>query len=598
MEKSFVPIPVHFRRQADVQPDQPAYATKEGGAWVTRTWAQYVAEVTAFGKALIAGGIRKGEIVAILSGNRPEWVVADMGAMSVGAVSTGIYFTCSAAQVGAIVSDSRAAVVVVENERLLERVLDPANELPLVRHIVVVDSEFRESSSTDPRVCGWAKFVEKGEAVDDASFREALDGITEGDLSSLVYTSGTTNRAKGVMILHGSLVEITRMGLQMIEHPTLDYRLLSYLPLAHVAERGLSILGPAMQGYTVYFAESIDKLSENLKEVRPTFFLGVPRLWEKIHDVLQARFDQLTGARSRLVAWARRQGLEETTLSIRDGQPSALQSIRHKLARRVVLDPIARQLGLNKVTTAISGSAPMAVHVLQFFASLGITIQEVYGLTETGGPASFNRSRDAKFGSIGKPFGGVTMKLSEDGEILVKGENIFAGYFGDPVETNNALIDGWLHTGDIGECDADGFYSISGRKKELIITSYGKNIAPRKIEEALKANLLIDEAVVVGEGRSFIGALIVVNEKQRAIVEAAGASSDTVERTIQDHVDEVNRSLSRAEAVKRFRVLPQPLSIENGEYTPTMKLVRHAIARNYSAEIDVLYRGLDSASVE
>lgn len=591
METPFVAIPEYFQKRVEAHPDRTAYAFKLDGKWERRSWTEYAAEVRSFAKALLHIGIEKGDVVAVLSGNRPEWTIADMGTLSTGAASTGIYFTCSAAQIEVLLRDSEASVVVVENNILLDRVLEAVASLETVRRIIHIDPV---EDSSDPRVVSWDDFLAAGSAVEENRFASALQAIEPEDLSSLVYTSGTTHLPKGVMLSHGSLVEITKMGLEMIGHPTPDYRLLSYLPLAHVAERGLTLLGPAMQGYCVYFAESIEKLPENLKEVRPSFFLGVPRLWEKVYDAVQSKISALTGVRATLASWAMRQGLEESKLRMSDDTPGYVQAKRHRLAHVLVLDGIVRQLGLDKATTAISGAAPMSRHVLEFFASLGIVIQEVYGLSETGGPASFCRERDARFGTIGKPFTGVEMKLASDGEILIRGANLFDGYQNNPEATAATLVKGWLHSGDLGECDDDGFYTIVGRKKELLITAYGKNIAPRKIEAALKMSPYIDEAVVVGDRQKFIAALLVLNEarvRETLDIREAGILSDHAEvrQLVQLAIDEVNESVSRAESIRNFAVLQRPLTIDEGEYTPTMKLVRYVINRNFENEIRTLF---------
>ena len=590
MIEPFVSIPAHFRERGAAHPLRPAFAFKSGDKWITRNWKEYVGLVESFGKALLAQGIGKGDVVAILAGNRPEWVIADMGSMSIGAVSTGIYYTCSTEQIRTLLEDSGARVVVVDTPLLLGRLLKALTADTSVELIIAME----RAETDDSRVVHWQQFLERSLEVADDDFDSAHQAIGPDDLCSLVYTSGTTSSAKGVRLTHGNLVEITRMGLQMIGHPSKDYRLLSYLPLAHVAERGLTLLGAAMQGYTVYFAESIEKLPANLLEVQPSFFLGMPRLWEKMYDIVSGRLESLSGTKGKVTRWARRQIFDSTLLRMSGRQPGFL--LRKKLAVAVALvqKPVLRQLGLDKVTTAISGSAPLPTHVQEFFASLGVVIQDVYGLSETGGPASFCRESDMKFGTIGKPFDGVEMKLGPDGEILVRGRNVFVGYHRDEQATRNALVGGWLHTGDLGEVDSDGFFRIVGRKKEILVTSYGKNIAPGKIESALKMSSLIDEAVLVGEQRRFVSALIVVN--RGAAARAVGLAPAEIDMqgadlrlVIQHEIDRVNETLASAEQVRRFTILERSLTIADGEYTPTMKIVRHAVSRSFATEIERMY---------
>jgi long-chain acyl-CoA synthetase len=358
---------------------------------------------------------------------------------------------------------------------------------------------------------------------------------------------------------------------------------------------------PASVGSTVYYAESLEKIADDLKDCRPTAFFAVPRIWEKFHTVLAAKLGAATGVKRRLVEWSCRVCTEVNARRDRgEPLPRALE-LQYRLADRLVTGKIKAALGLDRARRLISGAAPIAPDVLQFFASLDLPIREIYGQSEDSGPTSYNLPGRTKVGSVGAPLPGLQVKLAEDGEILVKGPNVFPGYFKEPAATAETLVDGWLCSGDLGAFDAEGYLTITGRKKEIIITAGGKNIAPKNIEAAIKQLAVVGEAVVIGDRRKYLTALITIDDaaaKQLA-PEAEGAAlaaAPQVRAAIQEQIDRVNETLARVEQVKRFAVLPRPFGIDSGELTPTLKIKRKVVAEKYAAEIEAMYAELEPSA--
>jgi long-chain acyl-CoA synthetase len=359
-----------------------------------------------------------------------------------------------------------------------------------------------------------------------------------------------------------------------------------------------SIHGAVTMGGVVYFAESIEKVPENLKEVQPTQFFGVPRIWEKFYAGVSAKLKLATGAKKALVEWAMDVAREVNTLKMRGREPQGIQALQYKLAQKLVFQKLKTAIGMGRAKTCVSGAAPIAKDVLEFFLGLDIIVSEVYGQSEDTGPTSFNLPGNVRLGSVGTKLDGVEVKIAEDGEILVKGPNVFLGYYKEPAATAETLQDGWLYSGDLGKFDSDGFLWITGRKKEIIITAGGKNIAPKNIEESLKSTPPIVDAVVIGDRRKFLTALIVVDPAVAAeIAGSPGASLDSlwtnpaVIAAVQKGVDEANKTLARVETVKKFHITHRPFSIEDGELTPTLKIKRRNVYKNFAAEIDKMYEG-------
>ncbi len=583
-------IPHRLLAQASRRPTAIAYQQKVEGSWRPTTWREFADQVRSAARALIALGLPRGGKVTILGFNRPEWVIFDHAAMMAGGAPAGIYTTCSADEIQYIIHHSEARVVLIEDAAQLAKVRLVRAGLPQLATIVLMRGGAARSEGD---VLTWDDFLARGAQVSEATLEERLDALEEADLATLIYTSGTTGPPKGVMLSHHNLSWTSRTLIEIgggSEHEVS----LSYLPLSHIAEQMATIHMPASLGSTVYYAESLEKIADNIKECRPTVFFGVPRIWEKFHAVLAARLGETTGIKRRLVEWARRVCAEVNARRDRDEPLPRSLELQHRLAHRLVIGKIKQALGLDRARNLISGAAPIAPDVLQFFASLDLPIREIYGQSEDTGPTSYNLPGRTKIGSVGAPLPGLQVKLADDGEILVKGPNVFLGYFKDPEATAEALVDGWLCSGDLGAFDADGYLTITGRKKEIIITAGGKNIAPKNIEAALKQLPLVGEAVVIGDRRKFLTALITLDEAaaKKLAPDAEGpalAAAPAVRAAIQAHVDEVNQTLARVEQVKKFTVLPRPFGIDGGELTPTLKVKRKPVAEKYAAEIEAMY---------
>jgi len=583
-------IPHRLLRQAASHPSTIAYQVKLDGRWQPTTWQTFAIQVRTAARALIALGFPRGGKVTILGFNRPEWVILDHAAMMAGGAAAGIYTTCSPDEVQYIVHHSEAHAVLVEDAGQLAKVTSRRDQLPLLRWIVLM----RGAEATGDNVLSWDDFNRRAEGAPDSEIDARLAAVQMTDLATLIYTSGTTGPPKGVMLSHANLAWTSQTLIDVGGGKIDGDCSLSYLPLSHIAEQMGTIHMPATAGSTVYFAESIDKLADNIKECRPTVFFGVPRVWEKFHAVLAARLGEVTGGKRRVLDWARRVCTEVNARRDRGDPMPWLLRTQYALADRLVIGKLKAALGLDRARVLSSGAAPIAPDVLAFFASLDLPIREVYGQSEDTGPTSYNLPGRTRIGSVGPPIPGLEVKIAEDGEILVRGPNVFLGYYKEPQATAETLKDGWLCSGDLGVIDPHGFITITGRKKEIIITAGGKNITPKNIEAALKESLLISEAIVIGDRKKFLSALITLDDavaQKLAPDVAAGqlAASPAVRAAVQKQVDAVNETLARVEQIKKFTILPQQFSVAGGELTPTMKLKRKVIAQRYEPQIDAMY---------
>lgn len=590
---AFSSIPARFFAWEHQQPSRPAYAVKHHDQWVTTPWGTYISEVRQAARALLALGLEPRGTACVIGFNRPEWTSFDMAAMAVRGVPVGIYTTCSSDQVVYILQHTEARFFLLEDEGQWAKIADRLDELPHLERVITMQG----TSIDHPKVLSWDAFLALGDDVPDADVDARLAAIAPDDLGTLIYTSGTTGPPKGVMITHGNLVAAAEMGLELLpDRDVRDARFLSYLPLAHIAEKDFTIMGQAMHGYCVYFAESLDKLADNLKEVQPHVFFGAPRVWEKFEAGLAARVGEATGVKRLLVDWATRVG-RQTHAYRRQGQtPPPWLALQHALADLLVYRKVKTAIGLGEAEVCVSAAAPLAPQVIDYLAGFDIAILEVYGQSEDTGPTSLNRPDAARLGSVGQPFKGVEVRLGDDGEILVRGPNVFAGYYKDPEATDQTLVDGWLHSGDLGRMDEDGFLYITGRKKEIIITAGGKNVAPRVIEEALKDHRLVSEAVVVGDRRKYLAALVTLDDEAAAAfvddsaLDGEGrAAHSGLRAELERHVEAVNGRLAQVESIKRFAILPRPFTLEEGELTPSLKLKRSVIHAHFADTIETLY---------
>ena len=580
MQQAADTIASRLQRNAARFPEESAYFRKIDGQWVCCNWRQYAEQVRAIGKALIVLGFEPGDIGAILAANSPEWVLFDLACMSIGGAAAGVYLTSSANEAAYVLQHAEARVLFAQSHEHCEKVHQQWAKLPKLKHIVTLSSEPYD----DPRILSWHALLEKAKDVSDADFDSRLAALKQDQLATLIYTSGTTGKPKAVMLSHHNLAWTAQVACKDVQVSRSDIGI-SYLPLSHVAEQMFSIYGPITTGCAVYFAESIEKLKENLVEVRPTYFLGMPRVWEKFHAAIREKLSQAKGFRLHLVNWAMAVGREVNKLRNENRRLPMPLRLRYEFAKRLIFDKFKKALGFDRTHLCVSGAAPISVEILEFFAGFDLAIRETYGQSEDTGPSTLNIPGRTRFGTVGPAFSGTEIRIAEDGEVLVKGPNVFLGYYKDPEATKACLDEGWMHSGDIGEFDNDGFLKITGRKKEIIITAGGKNVAPAAIEGSLKTHVPIGDVVIIGDRRKYLVALITVDEER-----SKAMSRESCEQAVQRAVDRVNSELARVEQIKRFCILSRPFSIERGELTPTLKIKRNVVEEHFKEEIEAMYR--------
>lgn len=579
-------IPSAVLRQGRERPGHAAYAVRRDGAWRTTSWREYAAEVRRAGRALIALGLPAGGCVCILGFNRPEWVVFDVAAMAAGAAPAGIYTTCSPSEVAYIVHHSESPIVLVENEAQWLKVREKRGELPHLRHVVTMEGA---AKIDDPMVLTWAEFLARGDAVPEADLDARLQALEPGGLATLIYTSGTTGPPKGVMLSHQNLswtanyaTRVNRLG------P--DDSNLSYLPLSHIAEQMFTVHASAMSGHTVYYARSVELMPEDLKEVQPTLFFGVPRVWEKLQAGIAAKLKEAQGAKAALVKWAGGVAREVNLLACEGKQPGVALGLQYRIAGKLLFSKLKPAIGLGRARVCVSGAAPIAREVLEFFLQLDLVVLEVYGQSEDTGPTSFNMPGRTRFGSVGPVIDGIEVRIAGDGEIQVRGPHVFLGYYKEPEATAETLQQGWLCSGDLGEL-RDGFLYITGRKKEILITAGGKNVAPKNIEAAIKNCALVSEAVVIGDRRKYLTVLVTLDDAAAGKLAGGAAPHEHAEvrAEVQRAIDAANTELARVEQIKRFTILPRQFGIDTGELTPTLKIKRKKVSEIWAREIEAMY---------
>jgi long-chain acyl-CoA synthetase len=547
---------------------------------------------------LSALGMAPGDRVAIVSESRPEWVLTDLAVLAGGGVTVPVYPTLSAGQARYIIQDSGARIAVVSNHQQLEKIQEVRHQLPAIQAVVVMDPRPAASSSVlsfdEVAARGHARMMAEWGAGKE--FREAARRIEPGDLATIIYTSGTTGEPKGVMLTHSALVSNMIAGAEVLDVHQEDVGL-SFLPLSHGFERMVSYIY-LFAGVTIVFAESFDTIGRDVALVKPTIFTGVPRVYEKMHARVMEKGQSGSAAKAALFRWAVGVGSARARAELRGEQPSTLVSLQSALADRLVFSKIRDGVG-GRLRYLVSGSAPLPVAIAEFFHGVGLTILEGYGLTETAPVLTVNRPDCPRAGSVGKAIAGVELKIAADGEILARGPNLMTGYYGKPEATTAVLKDGWFYTGDIGTLDEHGFLSITDRKKDLLVTSGGKKIAPQPIENVLKLSPLVAEAVVLGDRRKYAAALIVPEfaALERRLKELGRPPADRAElvaradvvQLYQEIVDALNRDLSQYERIKRFALLPREFTIESGELTPSLKVKRKVVEDRWSTTIDALY---------
>jgi long-chain acyl-CoA synthetase len=588
----------YLDRNAERYGDQPAIHYKDGD-WKTLTWAEYRRAVHEAAAGFQALGVGDGEFVAIMAGNRPEHVIADYAAIHSGATAVTIYSTLTAPQVQYIANNCKATVAVLENLEFMKRWEEIRSELPNLRYVVLMSGA--ENYDTADWVLSWDDLLIRGKkrlTEDPEAVTRTAGALTPDTLATLIYTSGTTGTPKGVMISHRNVVW-TAECLRRAANIDLGPRMVSYLPLAHIAERlATHYLATYMAGQ-VWFCPNLASVLEYIQEARPTLFVGVPRVFEKFHSRLTARFAETHGIKKTLLDRAldsnRKRVLAEQEGMSGPMMAGALDSI--------VLSKVREQLGMDQVEIAITAAAPINPDLILFFQTLGIPLFELYGMSETTGPATTNLPGAFRLGSVGKALPGVEVELAEDDELLMRGGVITQGYYKLPGDTTEAFdSEGWLHSGDLARIDDEGYVWIVGRKKEIIITAGGKNVAPAKLETILGNHALVSKACMVGDGRKFLTMIIAIDhEEAPAWAEANGlvyqdlatfSKLAEVKAEIERAIDEANDTVSSVEQVKRWIIVPDEWTPDSGEVTPSLKLKRKVVLDKYADEIESLYVGV------
>ena len=595
-------FPAAFRRRCRESASAIALREKRFGVWHEHTWADYYDRARAFGLGLVALGLEPGDRVAIHSEDRPEWLFAEIGAICVGASSLGIYPTSPAAEVEYLLAHSEARFLVAEDQEQVDKALAVADRCSTLERIICIDTKGLRGYR-DRRLLPFDEVERLGRelaAEDSARFERLIDERGLDEIPMLVYTSGTTGPPKGAMLSGATLAHAVAIAAQTWAATTED-RILSYLPLCHVAEKLFSIHIPIATGASANFAESVDTIPQNLREVKPTIFLGVPRIWEKMAAGVAIRAsdaDPLKRLTFRIwLAVGRR--LADEWIKARGRYPFPWNVV-YLLGWLSFYGPLQEKLGLSRCHTPVSGAAPIAPEVLRYFHSIGIHIREAWGMTENAATGIITPPDDVRVGSVGTPTMGAEVRIAEDGEILFRSPCVFDGYYKDP-EASRRTVDeeGWLHTGDVGLIDEQGHVRITDRKKDLIITSGGKNVAPSEVENKIKASPYIREACVIGDRRPYLVALIGLERDtvadwamRRRIAFTTyrdlTAKQEVVE-LVAEEVRRVNRDLSMPEQIKKFRLLPKELDHEGGELTATQKVKRKSLEERFHDLIDDMY---------
>jgi long-chain acyl-CoA synthetase len=600
MEQIDTTLPKLLMEKATRFRDRVAMRQKYKGIWKEISWEQYLARVKLFSLGLKNLGLQKGDHASILGENSPQWVFADLAIHTIGGVSVGIYPTNSEDQVEYILDHSQSRLVIVEDQEQADKVLAIKKRLPLLERMIVVDMKGLRQYE-DPIIISYREVEEMGRQAHEAdptAFKSLVEATKPQDVAFIVYTSGTTGPPKGAMISHRNILHQIINGLQPILQFTEQDSLLSYLPLCHIFERNLSMAMPLVFGYTVNFAESIDTVQANIQEISPTFFAAVPRILEKLYSNVSIKMEDSTRVKRWVCEFWKPVGTRIAELKMSKLSIPLPWLILYGLGYLCSFRSLRDKLGLLRCRCLMSGGAPIAPEVLNFFRSLGIFTIEMYGLTETSGTVS--GPHDAvKLGSVGEPCHAVELRLAEDGEILVKGDSIFMGYYRDAASTGEILRDGWLYTGDIGEMDEEGNLYIVDRKKDIIITSGGKNISPSEIENKIKCSAYVKEAIVIGDRRKYLTALIQLdydnvgnwaqNKKIPYTTYKSLAENASVHQLITGEVEKVNRTLAQAETIKRFKILEKELDQDDEELTATQKVKRKVISNRFKQEIDEMY---------
>ena len=593
-------IPALFRFRAQTLKNKVAMREKHLGIWRAFSWDQYYSNSARLGKAMMMLGMESGQTVSILADPCKEWLFFDLAAQCIGCVSCGIYATDSPPQVLHICKDSDTTLLMVENEEQLDKYLAVEEQLPDIHTVVVLDPSGL-ADLEHPKVVMLEQFYRLGDEADDdleSEWNRRIDKAEPNDTAILVYTSGTTGAPKGAMISNRNLIFIAQAFHEFYPITAEDNSVV-YLPLCHITERLLSVFLPLARCSTVNFIEGQDTAFENITEVFPTYFLGVPRIWEKMYSSITLRMKDATwfgrkALKTAISIGARVANYEDKGLAV-----PVHDRILYRIADFLVLNNIKVLLGLDRVRIGLTGAAPISPDLIGWFRALGVPLYEAFGQTENVAFACGNHRGQVRQSTVGKPPQGVEMKTAEDGELLIKGPLVFKGYYKQTLKTAETIVDGWLHTGDIAKIDADGFIKIVDRKKDIIITSGGKNISPSEIENQLKFSPYITDAVVIGDRRKYLTCLVMIdNETVSQFAQENNipfsdfkslCATTEVQTLIKSEIERINLSLARVETLKKFRLIDKQLTVEDEELTASMKLKRNIVNEKYADLIDQMY---------
>ena len=595
-QDELISLSAKLLEHSQMRPNDVAIRHKKFGIWQEFSWGQYFEIVKSVAFGFYELGVREGDKVAIHSENRPEWVFADLGAQTLGSVAVGIYPTSPASEVEYLLNHSEASVLVVEDEEQLDKALEAWDRLEKLKKIVVIDPRGIKTID-DPRIITFEELISLGESDDGKSFEKMIQTISASETAIIVYTSGTTGPPKGAMITHQNL-RFAALTWGLVYDFRKNDEVLSYLPLCHVAERVISVANGVYHGYVVNFGEDTNSFMEDLREVQPTFFLGVPRVWEKMLAAIQIRSNDATWLKHTLFNFWIKQGGFILKRRLKN-KSTFIDSIWFGIGWLFVFRSLKKRVGMMRVREALSGAAPIAPQVLEFLMSVGVPVREGYGMTENTAVATIVPFDELRLGSVGKPLPNSEVRIAEDGEILTRSEATFNGYFKNPEATKETIIDDWLHTGDIGHIDELGHLWITDRKKDIIITAGGKNLSPSEIENRIKVSPYIREAMVIGDKRKYLTALIGIESDtvgDWATREGIPyttyedlSSKDEVNELVSSVINEANKDFAQVETIKYFKLLPIELDHEDGQLTATQKVKRATLTEQFADLIESMY---------
>jgi long-chain acyl-CoA synthetase len=594
-------LPKALLNMAARQPHRIAMRRKDYGIWHDITWQEYLEKVKYVACGLNALGVKHKDHVAIIGENRPEWLYSALGIVCAGGAWVGVYTTNPVAECEYVVGHSDAVVYICEDEEQLDKALAFRKNTPLLRKLIVWEMEGLKHFE-DPMFMSFDELLELGKQKDRENpelFKELTEIAKPDDIAGIIYTSGTTGPPKGALLAHEGYLWIAQSAGQ-VTPVTSDDETISFLPLNHVYEQIFDIMYHLTFGQIVNFTENTDTVMADMMEISPTMFHAVPRIWEKYHSGIVLKMADATWLKRTLYNIAVKIGTRYNNIALQKKKVPLGLAIMYHIAYFVIFRKLKERLGFDRVRVGVSGAAPISHEILKFFQSIGIPIREGYGMTETTGITHMSSEIDFKVGTVGRAIPGTEVKISDDGEIVVKHPGIFKGYYKDEENTRESLVDGWMHTGDVGMIDEDGYLKLTDRKKDLIITAGGKNVAPQYIENLLKFSPYINDAVVIGDRRKYLTALIVIDEenvtkfaqdnKVQFTTFASMTRAPEVIDLIQGEVDKVNKQVARVENIRKFKIIDKKLYTEDGEVTPTMKVKRKAINEQFKDMIESMYK--------